>query len=339
MASLTGELMEACYNFPNSGSFDPGGDTTVLATKLSEHLEGLALEQAKPPTIIGVGLFKVNPTDGSLEGWDPGDKENKAHNGAMVGAYKLNCSPWRDLARSYCSELVRASSVLAYLHSKRNDLTDFNVIVHLHYYRNREKPDPGFHKDTRGQTLFFMLHYLSALPIYGAEWMRDRGLQGRVSPAAVDGVWPSSIRQDVLHQMEIEPEDEKIHVFRVGAYGAVLVVDDIVHHRTPNFKSRSEWGFMVPNRLQVSNVQARDANHKNAYYEIERGRGRSRERSSDQEIERGRSRSRSLSNERDKKDNDEDTKSRWDKTFDSSVIRKFFRLWVTISHKEQEVWY
>jgi hypothetical protein len=330
--------MESTYNFPNPGSFNPGDHATGLATGLSDKLEVLALQLSKPPTIIGVCLFKVNPTDGSLAAWDPNGTGNKSHNGAMVGAYsKVNCSAWQGLARDYCSELVQASSILAYLNSKKNDLTDFNVIVHLHYYREREKPDLGFHKDTRGQTLFFMLHYLSALPIYGAEWMRDRGLKGRVSPAAVDGVWPSSICQDVIRQQDTEPDDEKIHVFRVGAYGAVLVVDDIVHHRTPNYKPRSEWGEMFPGHPQVSSVQARDAYHKNVVYEIERGR--SRERSSEQEVERGRSRSRSLSNERKKKESGQDTDDRWDKTFDSSVVRKFFRLWVTISHKEQAVWY
>jgi hypothetical protein len=94
---------------------------------------------------------------------------------------------------------------------------------------------------------------------------------------------------------------------------------------------------MFPGHPQVSSVQARDAYHKNVVYEIERGR--SRERSSEQEVERGRSRSRSLSNERKKKESGQDTDDRWDKTFDSSVVRKFFRLWVTISHKEQAVWY
>ena len=362
--------MELQYNFPKSGPFEPGG-ATDSALKLSEALEVLANQQAIQRTVIGAGLFKLDPASGFLTCWDP--KTNPSINKAMKGAWGLNSSGCQDLTLLYCTQLLSASNILGYLNSKQNDLTNYNVIVHLHYYRNRVKPDQGFHKDTRGQTLFFMLHYLSKLPIYGAEWIRERGTLWkvgidqsviknvvynhrtsehsfasgdtlpedceyvqRVSPSEVevDSIWPPSVRQDIIREKNTEPDDDKIHVFRLDAYGAVLVVDDIVHHRTPNPKTRSEWGTKKKGYPQVSYVQAYNAAQTNGIYEIERGRTLSRE----PETERGRSRSRSMSNERVKKDSDQVTETRWKGTFDPRV-RRFFRIWVTVSPNTRAVWY
>jgi hypothetical protein len=372
--------MESNFNvdFPKSRAFVPPGIATECAIKLSKGLEELIGQNVMDddPTLIGVGLFQVNPADGSLTCWDPKAKENLAVNNAMDGDYELDCSKYHELARQYCATLVGDSGVLDYLKSKSKDLSEFNVIVHLHYYRNRQKPDQGFHKDTRGQTLFFMLHYLSALPLYGAEWMWEQRLRRveiqdsrigslvyndktkesrfwpsgspwseknppegwryveRDSPIDVEGVWPRTICEDVRREKQSGSNDDKIHAFRVSAYGAVLVVDDVVHHRTPHPESRLDWEDDDEGYSQAGFLQARDAHHKRFMYEIERGR--SRERTKDGS--RGRSRSRSMSNERRKKDSDSDTKNRWTETFNQNP-RQFFRVWVTVSHKTTEVWY
>lgn len=322
--------MEAVFNFPRSGTFKPDVETTSLATELSKELTELVrqkAEQAKLPDPLGVALFKMNPKGGTLEFWTPGDKDR---NGAMVNAYKaVDCSALLDRARAYCLMMVAGSNIQTYLKDKSAALGDYNVIVHLHYYRSRPKPDAFLHKDTRGQTLFFMLHYLSALPIYGAEWMWDQGLAKesgpRRGPADIEGVWPLTICADVLKEKRDGPADDNLHVFRVDPYGAVLVVDDVVHHRTPNPNPRAEWGHMpnFPNYSQASYVQAADATGQNGYYEIQRGRSAEREPDAKQE------RSRSMSNERSKKENGADPENRWDNTFDK--VRQFFRIWVTVS--------
>lgn len=333
---------------PSNHAFDPDVLTKQRAAMLAERLEhGLNLgPQEKGPTIVGVALFELDANCRTLTPWNP--QEKRSHNGAMTGAYeRVDFEKPYDGSKDYCRHLLIESGISEYLHHRGGALKNHNVIVHLHYYRSRPKPDAGFHKDTRGQTLFFMLHFLNDKPIFGPEWVRDRGLSVKVStsgersegarssPALVDSVWPQSIRQDVLAKKS-EAEEDDIHVLRVGTCGAVLVVDDIVHHRTPNPRARAEWGNIPQTRApQVSTVQARDAEHQNSLYEIPRGRKLERESSS----ARGRSRSRSLSREREKKEGgDPGATARWDATFDDTP-RRFFRIWVTVSPKGEEVWY
>src|SRR5690606_21304621 len=125
-----------------------------------------------------------------------------------------------DGAKDYCQSLLADSGISGYLHRQGGVFKDYNVIVHLHYYRRRQKPDQGCHKDTRGQTLFFMLHFLDDGPIFGPEWVRERGLSVKVSTsgkrsegvrssrALVDSVWPQSIRQDILAKKSEDEEDD-----------------------------------------------------------------------------------------------------------------------------------
>jgi hypothetical protein len=85
----------------------------------------------------------------------------------------------------------------------------------------------------------------------------------------------------------------------------------------------------------VSTVQAVNAEQENFVYEIPRGRKVDRESTT----ERGRSRSRSMSRERVKaQSGDTDSLARWEATFDKNP-RRFFRIWITVSPKEKQVWY
>jgi hypothetical protein len=322
----------------------------------------------KDPPIIGVALFELDTNCKGLKPWVP-TLENSLNEGMKDQFTGVNFESPCEGAKDYCECLLAESGISEYLQHRGGAFQNYNVVVHLHYYRRRSKPDEGFHKDTRGQTLFFMLHFMNDKKIFGPEWVRDRGLLVRVSktgvttqrarssPSLVDSVWPQLIREDINTLRREDEDDDDIHVLRVDPYGAVLVVDDIVHHRTPNPNPRSGWGFRKDNtRLQVSTVQAVNAEQENFVYEIPRGRKVQRESTT----ERGRSRSRSMSREREKAErerrerrekdvrekgdgekeerDDSDSLARWDATFDPSP-RRFFRIWITVSPKDKKVWY
>ena len=334
--------MENQFQLPETRCVVTNDGLTVgvqsLRRALDDELQMVARVKGDP---VGVCLFKLEPLTGALGHWTP--TESNAENTAMDKAYRSFSDGVVLQARVHCEALLKAAGILTYLHRTATDLENYNVIVHLHYYRNRETPDGGFHKDTRGQTLFFLLHYLNEKPIYGAEWIRQRGeLVGvvypndggpdrpderRVGPADVTYVWPEAIRKAVLaKRLQYEEEDDDIHVLRVDKYGAVLVVDDVIHHRTPNAKTRSEW-----EKLE-SVLYAKNADNEAGDYEIKRGRSRVRGEPGK------RSSSRSMSNERKKKEEgDADVVARWNATF--NCTRQFFRIWVTVSPANGKVRY
>src|SRR5262249_39857495 len=158
---------------------------------------------------------------------------------------------------------------------------DYNIIVHLHYYRSRPVPDRGFHKDTAGQTAFFILHYLNAQNMYGPEWMYEPRLTRkwkykqsltemslgdppREGPTEQELYWPAPLTKDVKALKEKGQNDDKMHVMRVEPSGAVLVVDEAVVHRSPHPNSREHWRdrsaqIVLP---QTSTVQATDVRGK-----------------------------------------------------------------------------
>ncbi len=335
---------------PSNHAFTPKTFTNQLQERVARTLEG---QLKTDPAIIGVALFELDTNCKVLKPWLP-TEENSLNEGMKGKFRRVKFESPCEGAKEYCQCLLEESGVSEYLQRRSGAFTDHNVIVHLHYYRRRKKPDEGFHKDTRGQTLFFMLHFMNEKKIFGPEWVRDRGLVTRVSktgvttpkerssPALVNGVWPQLIREDINTKRGEGGEDDDIHVLRVDPYGAVLVVDDIVHHRTPNPNPRSRWGFQGDTpRLQVSSVQAYNAEQENFVYEIPRGRKPQRESTT----ERGRSRSRSMSRERVKAQSGDtespensESKARWEATFDPSP-RRFFRIWITVSPKDRKVWY
>ena len=359
--------MEAQFQLPETAAVETNELLALGVKGLQKALEKELLAylpiQQDP---VGVGLFVVDPTTCALVSSDPAKMH--AENTAMRNAYRAFSGGLLSAAGEHCKALLQVAGVLGYLQRRASQLADYNVVVHLHYYRNREKPDQGFHKDTRGQTLFFLIQYLNEKPVYGAEWLRQRGelpaiqdgkyvieKEGeryylpetglpegyhqvkRFGPADVEYVWPLAIREDVLaRRAQHEERDDDIHVLRVGSYGAVLVVDDIIHHRTPNPNSRDDWGTKRGTQhLQVSTLQANNALNESDHFEIARGRSPTRE----QHGKRGRSRSRSLSKERKKKEKeDPETLARWDATFNSGP-RQFFRIWVTVSPAKDKVRY
>ena len=131
---------------------------------------------------------------------------------------------------------------------------DWKIFVEMHYYRARDKEMAGFHKDTRGQTLFVNLNYhiedqqQQGLATRGPEYVinpppnarHDAQIYGTVGKANVPvdqqkaGSLPPKVTSDLT---EVRQELDAPNVIKsagtIQPYGYVAFVDEAIHHATP----------------------------------------------------------------------------------------------------------
>ena len=131
---------------------------------------------------------------------------------------------------------------------------EWKIFVEMHYYRARDKEMAGFHKDTRGQTLFVNLNYhiedqqQQGLATRGPEYVinpppnakHDAQIYGTVGKANVPvnqqkaGSLPPKFTSDLT---EVRQELDAPNVIKsagtIQPYGYVAFVDEAIHHATP----------------------------------------------------------------------------------------------------------
>jgi hypothetical protein len=131
---------------------------------------------------------------------------------------------------------------------------DWKIFVEMHYYRARDKEMAGFHKDTRGQTLFVNLNYhiedqqQQGLATRGPEYVvnpspsvtHDAQIYGTAGDASVPAneqraaTLPSKFTSDLT---EVRKELGAPNVIKsagtIQPYGYVAFVDEAIHHATP----------------------------------------------------------------------------------------------------------
>ena len=131
---------------------------------------------------------------------------------------------------------------------------DWKIFVEMHYYRARDKEMAGFHKDTRGQTLFVNLNYhiedqqQQGLATRGPEYVlnpppnakHDAQIYGTVGKENVPvnqqktGSLPQKFTSDLT---EVRQELDAPNVIKsagtIQPYGYVAFVDEAIHHATP----------------------------------------------------------------------------------------------------------
>ena len=144
------------------------------------------------------------------------------------------------IIRNTVATMIRAGQI-DYL--RGTDLTggQSRVLVEVHYYRDRDTSQLGFHKDTRGQTLFVNLNFQNDREIAGPEYI--------VNPppvAAHDQRTQTSLPQTFRTHMasaraNLEAPVE-IGASRIPAYGVVAFVDELIHHATPLYGHRKISG-------------------------------------------------------------------------------------------------
>jgi ribosomal protein S18 acetylase RimI-like enzyme len=187
------------------------------------------LNVSEKDLIKGAKLKQITPAKGVPDGY-----------GAIKGNDKLK----KLIVYSVMTTMIQAGQIEYLKSSGLTNSSEWKIVVEVHYYRDRNvKAQPGFHKDTLGETLFVNLNYLNpdVNPIFGPEYI--------LNPAPVEehekilkGSLPSSFLQhlsDVRKQLSPPTETKATAIPR---YGVVAFVDELIHHKSPLYNYRTVTG-------------------------------------------------------------------------------------------------
>ena len=140
---------------------------------------------------------------------------------------------------------LKGSGQLKYL--QRSGLANgivYKILVEVHYYRNRDVvAQPGFHKDTLGQTLFVNLNFVAdpSEEFAGPEYI--------LNPPPVEA-HEHNVKTSLPHRFQGHlagvrkglPAPTEIAKTRVKGSQVVSFVDETVHHKSPLYQSRTVSG-------------------------------------------------------------------------------------------------
>ncbi|MYM67106.1 hypothetical protein GTP45_09720 [Pseudoduganella sp. FT55W] len=110
------------------------------------------------------------------------------------------------------------------------------VVIDVDCQFNRAQGALGFHKDSRGSTVFFNLTFSNAAPMQGPDFYQDHyGVE--------DLEWnlPPEVQSDIAsrREQEIEEDDTSIHSPVLPAFGRVSLSDPNLYHSTPKLGHRT----------------------------------------------------------------------------------------------------
>jgi hypothetical protein len=144
------------------------------------------------------------------------------------------------IIRNTVATMLRAGQI-DYL--KGTDLThgQSRILVEVHYYRDRDQSQLGFHKDTKGQTLFVNLNFQNDREIAGPEYI--------VNPPPVaahdqrtQATLPQTFRTHMAEAQKKLPAPVEIGASRIPPFGVVAFTDELIHHATPLYGHRKITG-------------------------------------------------------------------------------------------------
>lgn len=147
----------------------------------------------------------------------------------------------------------------------------WKILVEVHYIKARGKEMAGFHKDTRGQTLFVNLNYHAedssgGYDLVGPEYVINpppsTTHDAVIGTEETEGTLPKAFMDDLRLTRRELGEPEKIKTGIVKAYGYVAFVDEAIHHSTPYYGHRFVTGTEFKEHLIRK--------HKAEYEEIRR---------------------------------------------------------------------
>ncbi|WP_148562456.1 hypothetical protein [Spirosoma radiotolerans] len=114
---------------------------------------------------------------------------------------------------------------------------DWKVIVEIHYYRDRDKGQTKFHKDTNGQTLFVNLNFVNDEPVPGPEFIVNPGSNDKYDTHISEHM-PSVFVRDVQRAKVAHGTPTEIGMTVIPEKGVVAFVDEAIHHKTPTLGHR-----------------------------------------------------------------------------------------------------
>ncbi|MFD2934980.1 hypothetical protein [Spirosoma flavum] len=133
---------------------------------------------------------------------------------------------------------MEAAGQLDYLRKSGLIGEDWKVIVEVHYYRDRDKGQTKFHKDTNGQTLFVNLNFVNDEPVPGPEFIINPGSNERYDKYISEHMPPVFV-EDVQKAKLAHGTPTEIGMTVIPVKGVVAFVDETMHHKTPTLGHRT----------------------------------------------------------------------------------------------------
>ena len=130
----------------------------------------------------------------------------------------------------------------------------WEIVVEIHYYRDRLASQTKLHKDTLGQTLFVNLNYVNAEPIQGPEFIINPELGGKTLEKTylqyMADKLPKEFIDDVQAVKTYSGDPTEIGMSEIPAYGVVSFVDELIHHKTPTMGHRKANSGYISRALE-----------------------------------------------------------------------------------------
>jgi hypothetical protein len=180
---------------------------------------------------------------GVLEDADPFAVEN---HGMLDGSAFVEDSDINQQLSEVVLSTLDAAGQLSYLQDNWKAIKPtHHVLIDVDWYRERTQSDVGFHKDSRGTTLFVNLTYENANEIQSAEIQPD--LEGQPE---LEKRLPDEVKKDLGARRDEEKLTHDpvvpIPAERLGAYGRLSFSDPSVWHSTPRLGHRIKETDPVP---------------------------------------------------------------------------------------------
>lgn len=124
----------------------------------------------------------------------------------------------------------------------------WKILIEVHYIRSRPKDMAGFHKDTKGESLFVNLNYhVGDNTVVGPEYVvnpapsaqHDAQIYGTPDKK---GTLPKAFTDDLDVTRTALGQPSEIRSGIVNPYGYVAFVDEAIHHATPYYGHRYVTG-------------------------------------------------------------------------------------------------
>lgn len=125
----------------------------------------------------------------------------------------------------------------------------WQIIVEIHYIRNRPASAASMHKDTLGQTLFVNLNYTNEAEMAGPEFVVNPPLQAEHEQMIEENL-PGEFMSDLKYVRGAVGKPKLIQTGNVPEHGVVSFVDEAIHHSTPLIGHRPVSGKNVRLFLQ-----------------------------------------------------------------------------------------
>lgn len=125
---------------------------------------------------------------------------------------------------------------------------DWEVIIEVHYYRDRDLSQTKFHKDTRGQTLFVNLNFANTQPVAGPEYIINPAT-GEKHEDYVANHLPTVFTDDLREAKKLHGDPNSIGATVMPIKGVVAFVDEAIHHKTPTLGHRTASGPSIDRAL------------------------------------------------------------------------------------------